>query len=184
MIACAFVAAPKFSPPAGTPPITPGSAVSVIRSVMRFLGRDRGHALGHADAEVDDALGLISSAARRAMILRSLIAIGAQQVHRHADLAGEGGAVRLGEGLPVVLGLLGDDHAVDQHAGDLHLPRRQRAALGDALDLHDDDAAGVVRRHRHRQRFERQRLALHRDVAVGVGAWCRGRSATSIGNAL
>ena len=34
MTACALIAAPKLSPPAGTPPIIPGSAVSVIRSVI------------------------------------------------------------------------------------------------------------------------------------------------------
>ena len=62
-----------------------------------------------------------------------------------------------------------DDHAVDENAGNLDLPRVERAALGDALDLRDDDAAGVARRHGDRQHFQRQRLPLHRDVAVGVG---------------
>ena len=69
----------------------------------------------------------------------------------------------------MVLGLLGDDDAVDQHARDLDLPRRQAAALGEALDLHDDDAARVARRHGDRLRLERERLALHRHVAVGIG---------------
>ena len=45
----------------------------------------------------------------------------------------------------------------------------QRAAFGDALDLRDDDAAAVARRGGDRQRLERQRLALHREVAVGIG---------------
>jgi hypothetical protein len=68
-----------------------------------------------------------------------------------------------------MLGPLGDDDAVDEDAGHLDLARVKRAALGDALDLRDDDAAAVVRRHRDRQRLERQRLVLHRQVAVGVG---------------
>jgi hypothetical protein len=73
------------------------------------------------------------------------------------------------KGLHVVFGLLGDHHAVDQNAGNLDLARVERAALGDALDLDDDRAARVVRRHRDGLRFQGQRLLLHRDVAVRVG---------------
>ena len=40
---------------------------------------------------------------------------------------------------------------------------------GDALDLRDDEAVGVLRRHRQREVVERQRLALHGDVAGRVG---------------
>ena len=61
------------------------------------------------------------------------------------------------------------DHAVDEDAGDLDLPRIERAALGDPLDLHDDEPARVARRHGDRQHFERQRLLFHGDVAVGIG---------------
>ena len=134
-----------------------------------FLGGHRGHALGHADAEVDHRIR--AQLERRAA--RDDLSFGQRHrrhvAHGHADLAGEGGAEGLGEGLLVVLGLLGDDHAVDHHAGHLHLPRRQRMRVGHALDLRDDDAAGVARGHRDGQRFERERLALHRQVAVGVG---------------
>ena len=45
----------------------------------------------------------------------------------------------------------------------------EAARLGEALHLHDDDAAGVARRRGDRQRLEHERLALHGDVAVGVG---------------
>ena len=38
----------------------------------------------------------------------------------------------------------GDDDAVDQHARHLDRARGRAAALGDALDLGDDDAAGVA----------------------------------------
>ena len=57
--------------------------------------------------------------------------------------------------------------------GHLHLPGVERAALGDALDLRDDHAARVARGHGNGQRFERERLALHGEVAVRVG---RGRA--------
>ena len=69
----------------------------------------------------------------------------------------------------MVLWLRHHDDAIDERARDLHLPRVERPQLGDALDLHDHQPAGVVRRHRQRQRFDRQRLALHGDVAVRVG---------------
>ncbi len=69
----------------------------------------------------------------------------------------------------MVLRLLGDDDAVDQHARDLDLPRRETPALGQSFDLHDDDAARVARGHRDRLRLERERFAFHRHVAVGIG---------------
>jgi hypothetical protein len=69
----------------------------------------------------------------------------------------------------VLLGALGQHHAVDQHAGHLDLAGLQAAALGHLLHLGDDDAAAVVRGHGQRQGLERQRLALQRQVAVQVG---------------
>ena len=151
------------------PPITPGSAVIVSRSMIFSSAATLATPSGMPMPRLTTLLGFSSSAARRAMILRSDIGIGGDRRRRHADLAGERRAVGLGERLHVVLGLLGDDDAVDEDAGDLHLPRIERAALGDALDLRDDDAARVARRHRDREAFERERLALHRDVAVGIG---------------
>jgi hypothetical protein len=62
----------------------------------------------------------------------------------------------------------GDDDAVDHDTGDLHLSRIESAAFGDALDLHDNEAAAVARRHRDGQALQRERFALHRDVAVRV----------------
>ena len=77
MIACVLAAAPKFSPPAGRPPMTPGSAVIVIRSMtfssLATLARPSGMPM----PRLTTLLGISSSAARRAMILRALIAIGA-----------------------------------------------------------------------------------------------------------
>ena len=103
------------------------------------------------------------------MILRSPSGIGGSVPHRHADLAGEGRAVRRREGLQWCSGCSATTTQSTSTPGTLTWRGLQRAALGDALDLRDDDAAAVVRRHRDRQRLERQRLALHRQVAVGVG---------------
>ena len=72
------------------------------------------------------------------------------------------------ERLPVMF-WLGHDDAVDEDARYLDLPRVERTAFSDPFHLHDDDAAGVARRHRDRQHFEGERLLFHRDVAVGIG---------------
>ena len=64
---------------------------------------------------------------------------------------------------------LGHHHVVDEDARYLDLPRVERAALGDAFDLHDDQTARVAYRHGDRQRFERERLLFHGDVAFGIG---------------
>jgi hypothetical protein len=69
----------------------------------------------------------------------------------------------------MALGLRRQHDAIDQCPRYLYLSRVERPCLGDALDLRDHQPARVVRRHRERQRFDRQRLALHGDVAVRVG---------------
>ena len=169
MMACALIAAPKLRPEAGTPPITPGSAVSVSRSVTPSSAATAAMPSGMPMPRLTTAFA--SQLERRApgddLALAHLQRL--QRAHGHAHLAGKGGGVELGEGLHVILAPLGDDHAIDQDAGDLDLARVQAAALGDALDLHDDAPAGVVRGHGDRERLQRQRLALHRDVAVGIG---------------
>jgi hypothetical protein len=134
-----------------------------------LLGGDVGDALGHADAEVDDRVALELERGPARDHLARAERERRERAHRHPQLAGERGAVLRRERLHVVLGALGDDDAVDEDARHLDLARVQRAALGDALDLRDHDAAAVVRRHRDRERLERQRLVLHRQVAVGVG---------------
>ena len=71
----------------------------------------------------------------------------------------------------VRLGLVRFDHEeVDQHAWNLHLLGRQRAAQRHPLDLYDDDAAGAPRRLRHRDHFAEDRFVLHRHIAVFVGS--------------
>ena len=169
MIACVLVAAPKLSPEAGMPPITPGSAVSVTRSITRSSAATAATPSGMPMPRLTTALALSSSAARRAMILRSLISIGAIEVigtrisPANAGLNGSANVCMWYSGFSAT------HHAVDEDAGDLDLARVERAAVGDALDLHDDEAAGVARGHGDGERLQRQRLALHRDVAVGVG---------------
>ena len=101
------------------------------------------------------------------MTLRSVSSSGGDRVADPTKLSAQRRRVGSAEGLPMVLGLR-DDDAVDQYAGDLHLARTQAAALGDPLHLHDHQAAGVVHRGRHGQRLQRQRLALHGDVPLGI----------------
>ncbi len=63
----------------------------------------------------------------------------------------------------------GHDDRIDQHAGHHDVVGATVVALRHALDLGDDHAVGVLGRLGHRQRFQRQRLPLHGDVALGVG---------------
>ena len=135
-------------------------------SDLFFVG-DGGDAFGHADAEIDDAVGLeFERGAARDDFSRAVF-------HRRqgpcarADLRGIGGIVLRGEGLPVVLGP-GHHDAIDQHARHFHLAWIERAAFGDALDLRDHDAVGIVRGHGDGERFERQRFLLHCQIAVRI----------------
>ena len=80
-----------------------------------------GDAFRHADAEIDDGVGLELQRRAPGDDLALVHGEGLQRAHGHADLAGEGCGVELGEGLHVVLPPLGDDHAIDHDAGDLHL---------------------------------------------------------------
>ena len=77
MIACALVAAPKLRPPAGMPPTTPGSAVSVSRSMIPSSAATLDTPSGMPMPRLTTLLGCSSSAARRAMILRSDIGMAA-----------------------------------------------------------------------------------------------------------
>ena len=151
------------------PPMTPGSAVSVIRSMIFSSLATLGQALGHADAEVDDAVGhqLERRAAGDDLALAHRHR--RDRAHRHADLAGERRAVRLGERLPMILRPSATTTQSTRMPGiltwrGLRLPR---SAMRSTCD--DDDAAGVVRRHGDGEHFQRERLAFHRDVAVGIG---------------
>ena len=135
-------------------------------ALFRGHGRD---AFRHADAEVDDRarLQLECRPSRDDFALAHLHRL--QGRHRHPHLAGESRAVRLRECLHVVFGLLRHHNAIDQDAGNFHLPRIEGAAVGDPLDLDYDEAARVARGHRDGERLQRQRFAFHGDVAVEVG---------------
>jgi len=76
MMACVFTAAPKFRPPAGMPPITPGSAVSVMRSTTCSSAATEATPSGMPMPRLTTALAFSSSAARRATTLRLPGAIG------------------------------------------------------------------------------------------------------------
>jgi hypothetical protein len=64
---------------------------------------------------------------------------------------------------------LGHNHAIHQRTGKQHMPRIQRAGLGDPLHLHDHNAAGIFHRHRHGQAVEVERFPLRRYVAFRIG---------------
>ena len=133
-----------------------------------LLGGDLGDALGHADAQIHQAVGpqLQGGAAGDDLALAHRHR--ADRGGRNADLAGEGRVVGHGKGLPVVFRPCLHD-AIDQHAGNLHLTRIERTALGQPLDLHDHDPARIAHCGRDRQRLQRQRFLFHRHIAVGIG---------------
>ncbi len=134
-----------------------------------LLGRHMRDAFRHADAEVDDiAFGQLHQGAPcddLALAQRHR----RDRRQRHAHRAGVGLAIAGRERLRVILRFLGHDDAIDQDPRHLHLARIQRAIRDCLLDLHDHDAARVMRRHRDRQRLECERLFLHRHVAGTVG---------------
>ena len=123
MIACAFVAAPKLRPPAGTPPIAPASTVSVIRSRMPSSWATVAMPSGMPDPEVDDRVELQQHRrAARDHLARVQRGRG-RPLRRDAHLAGVGRVVALGERLHVRGAAAGDDHAVDEDARDADLAR-------------------------------------------------------------
>ena len=69
----------------------------------------------------------------------------------------------------MIFGPGGNDHAVDQHPRNLYLPRWQRAAFGDTLDLGDDDAPRIVRGHGYRLGLQGQGLPFHGHIAIRIG---------------
>ena len=75
-MASVLTAAPKSSPEAGTPPTTPGSAVSVMNSLMRSSAATAATPSGMPMPRLTMAPARSSIAQRRAMILRSSSAIG------------------------------------------------------------------------------------------------------------
>ena len=128
-------------------------------------------AVGHADPEIDDAVRaeFERRAARNDLPFAEFKR--REGIRLNADLAGKRGVVWGCEGLPVVLGPR-HDHAIHQNTRNLDLTWVEAAGFGYPLDLRNDNAAGIACRHGNRQRFQRQRLFLHGQVAIGIG--CRG----------
>ena len=140
------------------------------RQVVEYalLGSDGGDHLRYADPEIDHAaqrqFESTSAGDQLALIQRR----SRNTVRADADLAGVGGVV----GGPVRLSVRafrGEDHAVDQYARNHDSPGVERAARGDPLHLGDNEPVRVSCGHRGRLCVEHERLALHRDVAVGIG---------------
>src|SRR4051794_15259261 len=122
MIASVLTAAPKSSPDAGTPPTTPGSAVSVMNSLMRSSAATAAHALRHADAEVHDRPGPQLQGATPGDDLARVERHRLDAFQGHADLGAVGWVVNRRVGLPMVL-RLGDHDAIDERARHQHLTR-------------------------------------------------------------
>ncbi len=80
MIVCVFVSAPKLSPPAGIPPITPGSVVIVKRSMTCSSFVMLAMPSGMSMPRFTTLFAINSNAARCAMILRSFKGIGAMEL--------------------------------------------------------------------------------------------------------
>ena len=131
-----------------------------------FVG-DGGDAFGHADAEIDDAVWFEFERRAPRDDLSRAVFHRRQGTCARADLRGIGRIVLRGESLPVVF-RPGHYDAIYQHARHFHLTRIERAAFGNALNLRDHDAAGITRGHGDGERFERQRLLFHCQIAVGV----------------
>ena len=80
MIAWAFATAPKFRPPAGMPPMPPGSTVSVIRSRTFSSLATEAIPSGMPMPRLTTALILRNMAARRAITFRAVSGIGTRLV--------------------------------------------------------------------------------------------------------
>ena len=114
-----------------------------------------------------------SNAQRRAMTLRSSSGIGSSASSRHPEFAGVGRVVGGAVGLLVVLGLGPRTTQSTSTPGTWTCRGFSASWRADALDLRDHEAAGVLRGHGEREVVERQRLALHGDVAATGPPWFR-----------
>ena len=163
-----FVAAPKSIPARRDPADRTGLRRKGQEFENSLLVGNAGHAFRHADPEIDDH---VRPQLERGTPCDDLPVIHPERFdagRRDLELAAESRVVLHTVGLPVIF-RPGNDDAVDENPGDLHVARVQGAAVGNALDLDNDNPAGVLCRHGNREHLERHRLALHRDVAVHVG---------------
>ena len=126
------------------------------------------HDVGEADAEVDHAARQELHGCPTRDDLPVVEDKGGQHPRGNPDLTGEGGIVLDTPGLHV-MPRLRHHHRVHEHAGDTHLARVESAFGSHAFDLADHVTVGVLRGQGHGEVLEDERLALHGDVAVGVG---------------
>ncbi len=134
-----------------------------------FFGGDAGHAFGHANAQIHHAVGSQFECRASCNQLAFAQRHADQRFVWHAYFAGIGGGVLLGKRLHMVARLGGQHNGIDHDAGHLHHAWMQRAALGNAFHLRNDDAARIARRHGDGQRLQCQCLAFHGQVAIWVG---------------
>ena len=166
MKASALDEQPKAKSSSGTPPTAPCSITQVTSPCRPFLEQDARHVGRDAEAEIDRAAGLklLRDAARDDLLDVELRH--AEAFERTHDLTRDR---RVVERLRRLLLVGIDDDVVDQHAGHADIVRPERAVLGDALDLRNDDAAIVAGGERLVETAEIGAFVLVGEIAALVG---------------
>ncbi len=166
MKASAFEAQPKAKSSSGTPPTAPCSITQVTAPCRPSSSRMRGTLAEMPKPRLTQLPPCSSCATRRAIDLLDVEFRHAERIERPEDFAGDR---RIVERLRRLLLVGIDDDVIDQHARHAHVMRLQRAFLGDALDLRDDDAAIVAGGQRLIETAEIGALVLIGQVAALVG---------------
>src|SRR5450759_3567008 len=139
-----LIAAPKSMPLAGIPLIVPGSAVMVMRSMIRSSLATAAMPSGMPMPRLTTLLAFSSNAARRAMILRSLIGIGGSEPARTLISLEKAGLYWVPKVCQWFSGFATTTQST-RMPGILTWRGLRAAAFGHALDLRDHDAAGIMR---------------------------------------
>ena len=132
-----------------------------------FIGH-AGHAFGHANSEINHRIGHQLERGPPSDHLALVHSQRGKGIERPPHGAREGRVVGRPEGLHVQFGGR-HNNAVHQHAGHLDLAWVHAASLRDELHLCNHQAPGVFDGHGDGQGVLRQCLALHGEIALGVG---------------
>ncbi len=163
--------------------MTPGSAVSVTyRSTFSSLATAATPSGMPMPRFTTPPIGS-SNAQRRAITLRSSSGSGGS-VSSTALISPENAGLYAVAYVWWWCSGLRDHDTVDEHAGHHDLAGIERALCAHALDLRDDEAVRIARGHGEREIVERERLALHRDVARRRRPSFRAGTRRRSGNAL
>ena len=137
----------------------------LVRNAL--LGGDVGNLFRSAGTKVDDRIRRQLHGRAAGDDFLGVHRDGRDGVHRNAEFAGQRAVIRHAEALHVFL-LRADDDRIHINTRNRHQLRIERAALHDLFDLHDDLAARVLARLRHRGHVQRADLAVYGAVAVFV----------------